>query len=448
MKDKLKTLKLNYMTINNDGYKEATESFNRAIKKNPLAVVFCENENDVAEAIKWVTSNNIEFRIRSGRHHYEGYSIVDDGVVIDISKINNIHIDEENKTIKIGGGTRNRELYEALNRLNYPFPGGGCPTVGVAGFTLGGGWGYSSRMLGLGCDSLLELEIINYKGEKLIANSEVNSELFWACRGAGSGNFGVITALTFSIPSKVEKVTLINFDCPNTEKEEIISLALSYQKVFRDLDKRANFKLAMYNSETKGYGAKITGLYYGKKEEAYEILKPFIKEVSNINLELKYTSIFEANELIQDSHPDFEKYKSGGRFILKDLTKDELLKIFEVIKDRAKGAYYTAVTLYGLGGVISEVKKDETAFYYRDAKFILGFQTVWEDDLYEKDNIEWFRERIFILKDFSQGAFINFPTEFLENYKKDYYGKNIQKLLKVKEIYDPNNTFKFEQGLI
>ncbi|MDC9324221.1 FAD-binding oxidoreductase, partial [Clostridioides difficile] len=150
-----------------------------------------------------------------GAHNYEGYSTGDDIIVIDLSRMNKINLDEESNMVTIEGGVRNREAYDFLCSKGYPFPGGGCPTVGIAGLTLGGGWGYSSRFLGLACDSLMEIEFIDYKGNLITANSNTNEDLFWASKGCGGGNFGVVVSMTFKLAAKVENVTLIDLEYIN-----------------------------------------------------------------------------------------------------------------------------------------------------------------------------------------------------------------------------------------
>ena len=115
------------------------------------------------------------------------------------------------------------------------------------------------------------------------------------------------------------------------------------------------------------------------KKLANDILRPIKDIVSEGIYKLEYISILEANRIIQDSHPEFEKYKSAGRFVYKDYNREEIAELLEIIEERAEGSKYAAITLYGLGGVIKEVKNDNTAFYHRNANFILGFQSVWED---------------------------------------------------------------------
>ena len=421
-------------------YEECCLAWNRAINKHPLVIVYCQNNDDIINAIKWAKEYKIPFRIRSGTHHYEGYSTGDNLLVIDVSHMNKIELND--KTVKIQGGVRNRELYEAVCGAGYPFPGGGCPTVGAVGYTLGGGWGYSSRLFGLGCDQLIEAEMITANGELVVANETQNEDLFWALRGSGGGNFGVITSLTYRLPEKIEMATLINIDYQHVGFEKVVEVALRYQQFFKNLDRRLNMKMAMYNSETKGKGVKLTGLFYGSKEEAMQLLSPF-NDAKEFDLE--YMTVLQANREIQDSHPDFEMYRSGGRFIYRDYSAHELLTMLNLIDKRAEGSLYTAITFYGLGGAVSDIGKEETAFYYRDALFILGFQSVWEDSKYGEVNHEWVGTRFKELSKYTKGSFVNFPIAQSDEYEKNYYGDNLSRLKEVKRKYDKEQVFNFEQ---
>ena len=428
-------------------YEESRMCWNRAIEKYPLVIVYCREKDDVINSIRWARENNIEIRIRSGCHNYEGYSTGNDVLVIDVSRMNGIYIDEENLKVKIDGGVRNRELYEATGSRGYAFPGGGCPTVGVTGLVLGGGWGYSSRFLGLSCDSLVELELIDYNGNLLVANESKNSDLFWACRGAGGGNFGVVVSMTFNLSKKVDEVTLINMDFPNIDLEEKIEFIKMWQREYKTLDKRANFKMVIYNSETKGKGIKLTGLFYGNKEEAKKVVEPFKKIPSSGVYSLEELSILEANTKIQDSHPDYEKYKSAGRVTYRDFSEEEINNLILLVDNRAEGATYAAVSFYGLGGSIKENNNIDTACSFRNANFIIGFQSVWEDSKFANNNIEWMQDKFKYIINITEGSFINFPYGDLENYEKEYFGHYLDRLREIKRKYDPLNIFDFKQGI-
>ena len=430
------------VTKESPNYEECCLSWNRAIEKHPLVIVYCQENQDVIQAIKWAKQYGVPFRIRSGTHHYEGYSTGDQLLVIDVSCMNRIELNET--TVKVQGGVRNRELYEAVCGAGYPFPGGGCPTVGVAGYTLGGGWGYSSRLFGLGCDQLIEAEVITAEGQLIVANANQHEDLFWALRGSGGGNFGVVTSLTYRLPEKIEMATLINIDYEHVGFAKVVDVALRYQRFFKNLDRRLNLKMAMYNSETKGKGVKLTGLFDGSKEEAQDLLSLFQDAT---DFDFYYMTVLQANREIQDSHPEFEMYRSGGRFIHRDYSADELLTMLDLIDERAQGSLYTAITFYGLGGAIADIEKDETAFYYRDASFILGFQSVWEDPKYRAINNEWVLERFNVLATYTRGSFINVPMVQPGDYEKNYYGDNLEALKAVKRKYDPEGIFHFEQAI-
>lgn len=428
-------------------YDDARQSWNRAINKYPSIIIFCHTKEDISNAISWCKINSLEFRIRSGRHHYEGYSTGDGIVVIDVSNMKNIDVDINKNLVKIQGGVRNREIYETMGNMGYPFPGGGCPTVGVSGLVLGGGWGYSNRLLGLAADCLTELELVDYKGDTITASEQINEDLFWACRGAGGGNFGVITSMTFKIPPKCNMVTLIDIDYMNIKPDEFVKIINLWMNFFNDLDRRINLKMSIYNSKTKGKGIRMIGLFYGDKEEASKILEPFKNVCSAKIFDLDYITVLEANRRIQDSHPPYEKYKSSGRFVYNDFSEIVIKEIIDLVSEREEGSTYTAITLYGLGGAVGDKDKDDTAFYYRDAKFIMGFQSVWEDDMYAQKNIEWVKYKQMYIRSITVGAYVNFPCAELKNYEEEYYGGNLEKLKEVKRKYDPYNIFRFNQGI-
>jgi hypothetical protein len=428
-------------------YEEDRMAWNRAVEKFPLVIIYCKNEEDISNAIVWSRKYSLEIRIRSGRHHYEGYSTGNDVVVIDISKMNKIIVDEDKNIVKIQGGVRNREIYEALGELGYPFPGGGCPTVGVAGLTLGGGWGYSSRLFGLTADSLLDVKMVDYRGNLISASEKLNKELFWACRGAGGGNFGVISSMTFKLPGKIRMATLINIDYVKLETEEMIKIFELWMGFFIDLDRRINLKMGIYNSKEKEKGIKITGVFYGTKEEVDEILSPLKNVFRNGIFDLDYMTALEAFRIIQNSHPPYEKYKSSGRFVYNNFDRNTIEGIIKLIDARADGAIYTAVSLYGLGGAVKDKDKEETAFYYRDANFIMGLQSVWEESKFASQNIEWVEDKLKYIKQITTGAYVNFPSAELENYEKEYFGSNAEKLKEIKRKYDPFNAFSFQQGI-
>lgn len=423
-------------------------AWNRAIEANPDFIIYCENSKDVSGAVRVVKKERPVTRIRSGRHHYEGFSTGDDAVIIDLSKMKDIEIDEVKKTVKIGAGVRNKDLYDALNSKGYPFPGGGCPTVGIVGYTLGGGWGYSSRKFGLGCDNLLEVEIVDSSANVITANGSGHTDLFWALRGAGAGNFGVVTSMTFTLLEKLSSdVTLVLFDYKEINKDEKVKVIQTIQKEFKNLDERFNAKVAMYNSALNGTGIYMTGIFYGSKEEAQKVLAPFMIVTDKENLQLREMDIWNANNYIQDSHPDYEHYKSGGRFLYEDLTKEQIEKFVDFVDVRPEGSIYVAVSLYGLGGAVDKYKNEDMAYAHRGANFILGMQSVWEDNKFKEVNSEFVLEMYRYAMEFTKGAYVAFPVKELENYEEEFFGDNLDRVRYAKKEYDLRDIFNYPQGV-
>ncbi|CBZ02083.1 FAD-linked oxidoreductase family [Clostridium botulinum H04402 065] len=206
------------ITPTSNYYDDARQVWNRAIDKYPAAIAYCKTYEDVKKAILFARKNNFKIRVRCGGHNYEGFSIADDALIIDISNLNKIQINYECNTVTVESGAFLGQVYNFLGASEYPFPGGSCPTVGISGVVLGGGWGYSSRYFGLTCDSLLELKMIDYRGCLLTANKNINSDLYWACKGGGGGNFGIVVSMTFKLPpyeTLKNLINIINEERPN-----------------------------------------------------------------------------------------------------------------------------------------------------------------------------------------------------------------------------------------
>lgn len=427
-------------------YEEDRQLWNRAIQKFPKAIFYCICKEDVASVINFAVMNKCRFRIRTGGHNYEGFCIADDALVIDVSRMKDISIDYEKNIVKIEAGVQNRELYEFVGTRGYPFPGGTCPTVGVVGYALGGGWGLSTRLFGVGCDNLVEIEMIDYKGKVITANSKKNSDLFWALRGAGGGNLGVVTALTFRLPPKINMVTLFSIYYPNSTSEEQAEIMNVFQKEFRTLDRRVNIRASFYNDVNEGIAVYLAGLFYGTEEELKDIIEPFLT-FYNASETYEYTTFIDAIRKVQALYPDSEKFKSTGTFSYRIYTMEELLKLAQSIENRPVGSIFTAITFYGLGGAVKDKDKTDTAYYYRDSNFIIGLQSVWEDSMYEEENKKWVASKLVYLKSITKGFYINFPYTPLKDYGREYYGGNLCRLLEINRKYDPYNIFRFQQSI-
>lgn len=435
------------ITPNDPSYDNARQEWNRAINYYPIAIIYCKTYDDVRESILWARECEVPIRIRSGGHHYEGYSIGNGVVVIDLSAMTSIKLHKQTHTVTIRGGVQNAQLYNVVSKEGYPFPGGICPTVGVTGYCLGGGWGYSARLLGLGCDSLISLELIDYKGCLITANCHTHQELFEACKGAGSGNFGVVVSMTFMLPPKVDKVTGFTFYIPNVSHETALNFLEKWQLFIQTVSPKLNMNAGIYNTLRDGKYIYARGICYDTPRATLLYLETF-KTLAGITFDMTYAPFLNIINQFASTYPPYEYFKSSGRFVDRHYTRDVLESFLHLIDGPLpEGSILTSINVYGLGGKIKEVEPTDTAFYYRNAHYILQLQTVWEDNLYKPANIKWFNAYFPTIYSQTIGSFINFPFNDLPCYPIDYYSRNIYWLQKVKRMYDPCNIFCFEQSI-
>ena len=218
-----------------------------------------------------------------------------------------------------------------------------------------------------------------------------------------------------------------------------------WQKWLVGLDPRITMNISMYNSPQDGLGIFGRGLFYGSAEEAAAVLNPFERDGAVLSYE--ELSFYQAMEKIQSSYPDSEKFQSTGRFVQRMYGAKERMQIAGLIAKQAEGSVYAAVTVYALGGKIREVSPVSTAYFYRDASYIMGIQSVWEDDRYGEINRQWLYPRFQYIKGLTEGSYVNFPYNRLPDYEEEYYGENVCRLRQTESRYDPLHVFSFPQAI-
>ncbi len=428
-------------------YNKDRQIFNRAIQRFPSVIAYCEDYGDVSSAIQCARENDIPIRIRSGGHNYEGYSVGDRVFVIDISKLDSIKIDYESGTVTVGGGVTMSKLYDTVSGQGYPFPGGTCPTVCVSGFCLGGGWGLTARKLGLGCDALLEVRLIDCNGKLIIASAHCNQDLFWALRGAGGGNFGVAVSFTFRLPPRTGRVSFFELTYPDASPQLQLRFFSIFQKWIVSVTPDINVQGGIYNSAEDGIYVYMRGICFGDPDRTRELLEPFYF-TEQMEEEIQYGSFLQIMNRIESSYPPSEKFKSTGRFSNQLYTLHELCELLTIVNSpRPDGSVLTSLSFYGLGGKVADKAPEETAFYFRRSHYILLIQSVWEEDRWSQPNRRFVLNNFPALYNLTDGSYINFPLAELPDYMENYYGNNSSRLVKVKRKYDPEDVFCFHQSI-
>jgi hypothetical protein len=241
----------------------------------PAGIAVCTTPADAAACVKWVRANGIPFAVRSGGHSYAGFS-TSDGLVIDVSGMRAVAVDPAASTTTIAGGATNADVGDGMTPYGVYFPGGRCLSVGMAGLTLGGGWGFSCRHLGMTCDNLLATEAVTAAGEIVTASETENADLFWAVRGAGHGNFGVHTSFTYRVVAAGD-VTVFRLMWTGGDTPALVD-ALCRLQVHgpRELGLRlaVRSQARMPRTQPAPLDVDVIGLYWGPPEDVIDLLKP------------------------------------------------------------------------------------------------------------------------------------------------------------------------------
>lgn len=427
-------------------YEKARQIFNRSIQRYPFTIVYCETEEEVRQVVSYAAWRRQKLCVRSGGHNYEGFCIADKRVVIDTSLFKSISICETTGTVRIGSGVSNGELYDFLSRYGYPFAGGTCPTVHAVGLTQGGGWGHSARMFGLTCDRLVEAELVDAGGNLITANEKSHPDLFWALRGGGGGNFGVITALRYRLLPQISHVTYVDIQYSGVDENSAVHFFRIWQDWVKEKEVRFTPNSRIFHSQQEELGIFLRGFFYGTAEEAQEAVRPFLM-VRGAKATFRYVTFLEATQIDGSVYPESEKFRFAGRFAYRSYSDRQIKSIIGLIKRRAQGAVYASVALYAMGGRVRELRPRKTAFYYRNANYIIGVETVWETWDAAPASLKWLHSRFCFLRPLTVGSYINFPYRGTNHYMRAYYGENAGRLMRVKGRYDPCNLFCFAQSI-
>jgi len=428
----------------NPDYDQARQVWNEIYTASPAEIVYCQGPQDVSAALRRALDKGVPFRPRCGGHSYEGYSTLDDGVVIDVTDMNGVTVSDDRKTAVIGAGGRLGDIYSALSAEGAAIPGGTCPPVGISGLTLGGGLGMLVRAEGMLIDSPLSLELVDAKGRVLTADRDNHPDLFWACRGGGGGNFGIVTSFTFRLVP-VEVATVFTVTWPWDDFEEAFG---AWERWASVADERISM-LFVPLPQSLGI-VTVLGEFRGTKDELTPLLEPISKVGQPTVQSTEYTSYIDAvNQVAKLEGPQATAATSrvkGKTSFVSDPLDAEAIRTFKVWMAQAPAC--AAPTIYAMGGAISRVRPEETAFVHRDARFLIAYQTNWSSPDDDQTNLDWCENIYEAMRPYVRGgAYVNIPDRALADWLRAYYGDNLAKLVEVKRAYDPEDVFHFAQSI-
>lgn len=421
----------------------------------PMAVAMCADAHDVQLSLRWAADHRQPFAIRSGGHNYAGFSTTR-GLLIDVKAMNKVWYDRDKMRGYIQAGASNQNMADAFSGSSFAIPSGRCPTVGASGLVLGGGWGFSATHKGLTCDSLVQTDVVLANGSQVSADAQGDySDLFWALRGGGGGNFGVNTGFSFALSEVAADVTIFNILWPAQRQIELLSTLQEIQ---------ANHAQEM-STRTKAYPdaagprprrdqllVTTLGQFFGPREKALEALAPALQLVTPAKQDIRQMSYWQARDYLITDDPN-GMYDLRSSYVAEALPPEALETMLQWMMKWPGGSLLpeNMGILFAIGGKVREVAPDATAYVHRNANYIFEMESAWapidHPDVVRRQQA-WLAEYFAAMQPFMlPQSYINFPSRALPNWAKRYYGDNLARLMRVKKKYDPGNLFTFEQSI-
>lgn len=422
------------------GYDSARQGWNQLHQRYPSAVVFCRDTADVIEALTWVRSEGLPFRVRSGRHNLQGWSSLDGGVVIDVSRLKTVDV-ASSGTAVVGTGLTQAEAVAGLGRAGWTIPTGSEGGVGLGGVVLGGGFGLLTRRLGLACDRLLEAEVVVPDGERsakvIHASVDDHADLLWACRGGGGNNFGVVTSYTMQLAPLAD----VAFGYLTwTGHRELARLVGVWQREAPVADERLSSAL-----EIGSDGVALSAVWYGGVAADLEsALAPLMRigapEVSIV--EDAWPTIYTD---VDKAPPDVANWEFFSQFMKRPLPDEAIDAICAFMAKTPSPACNYFMSSFG--GAVRGEPAGGSAFPHRDALFYCEPGAGWDGPELTKAALGWVAGFATALRPYVDGAYVNVPNPTSPDWQTDYYGGHQERLRAVKARYDPHNVFRFEQSV-
>ena len=426
-------------------YEESRKIWNGMVDKRPAIIARCAGTQDAVKAVNFARDNEIQLAVRGAGHHIAGNSLCDDGLVVDLSHMRAMKVDVAAKRAFAEGGATLGDFDAATLAHGLATPVGINSTTGIAGLTLGGGFGWLSRKYGMTVDNLESAEVVTAKGDVVRASASENPDLFWALRG-GSGNFGVVTQFEFRLHQVGPDLLSGLVVYPFSEAKRVL-------QQYRDFYAKAPDELTVWTVLRKApplpflpadvHGKEVVILallYVGDPKKGEELIQPLRKIGKPLGEHIgvqPFTAWQKAFDPLLT--PGARNYwKSHNFTTMADGLIDVVIEYVKKLPSPHCEIFFGAI-----GGATMRPAPDATAYAHRDAAFVMNVHGRWETVAEDERCIAWSRDYFRASAPFaSAGAYVNFLTPDETDRVKVAYGQNYDRLAKVKRKYDPENLFR------
>ncbi|NBC67044.1 MAG: FAD-binding protein [Bacteroidetes bacterium] len=424
-----------------EGYNEARSIWNGKIDRKPSAIIRCRGAADVMTSVTFARKEDILLTVKGRGHHVTGHAVCEGGLMIDLSLMNSIRVNHTAKKARVGPGAKVRDLDHEAQAFGLMTTGAPVSTVGVAGYTLGGGLGWTSRLHGLACDNLLSADIVTARGELVHASEEQNPGLFWGIRG-GSGNFGIVTSFEFRLHELGPEVLAGPIVHSMDDAPKLLRFWRDYMA---DAPDELQCMPVIFQAPEGETVLCLYPLYAGKPSEGKKVIEPLRRAGNPLSDEVK---IAQYAGLLSDLD---EMYRAGDRTYYRsaffDSLADEAIDAF-VEKAAPVPTPYSSIFLEPMGGAIARKGSEATAFPHRERKFCITAVPKWENKE-EDDEMEAWADNLFnALEPFAaDGVYVNYLSDNGEEEARTAYGKHWDRLRSLKEKWDPGNLFRMNHNI-
>jgi FAD/FMN-containing dehydrogenase len=432
------------------GYEEARSIWNAMIDKRPGLVVRCRGASDVAQAVRFARKNDLLVAVRAGGHNIAGKAVCDDGLLIDLSQMRSVRVDRAGKTAWVEPGATLADFDRETQAHGLTTPVGINSTTGIAGLTLGGGFGWTTRKLGMTMDNLLAADVVTADGQVMRASASENSDLFWAIRGGG-GNFGVVTGFEFKLhelgPEVMSGLIVHPFaDAPNVLREYRACVAQAPDELTAWVVMRKAPPLPFLPESWHGREVVVLAACYAGDMAAGEKAMAPLRKIGGPIADVIGPHPFAGWQQGFDPllTPGARNYWKSHDFAE---ISDDLLTMLIDFTGRLPGPE-CEIFIAHLGGAMGRIAPDATAYGGRGAKFVMNVHTRWREAGEDAKCIGWAREFYAATKPHAMGtAYVNFLSDEEGEPLASTYGANYAKLAKIKAKYDPGNMFRVNQNI-
>jgi len=434
------------------GYDNARSIWNGMIDRKPDMIARCIGTSDVISCVNFARDNNVPFTIKGGGHNISGLAVRDGGLMIDMSGMRGVWVDAENKVARAQAGCTLGDVDNETQLYGLAAVLGFVSETGIAGLTLGGGFGYLTRRYGWTSDNLISVEMVTAEGNLIRASKSENPDLFWALCGGG-GNFGVVTGFEYMLYPVGPQITAGAIAWPAERSQEVLSMLKDVMSTApRELACVAGLRIAPPAPWLSKdiHGKPIVALFIchtGSLEDAEKLLEPiksFAEPVGDIVQPRSYVS---QQSLLDATQP------KGRRYYWKSEYLPELSDgLFSKAMDNASKIIspHSAILLFPLQGALNEIPEDDSAVGNRKSEWVINIASAWDDSNDDQKNIKWARDTWEDIREFSTGGtYINFLNEEEGADRiKDAYGENYGRLAEVKGKWDPTNLFNANKNIM